>query len=498
MHYSGLFLGGLVEGDIPHPSTRLPLLNSTESDQLGSRSLEEVIRSERYYFISTITAANRVWLSSSKTRGERKILTSSFFEQVKVVQPTTEWGREIVHSQRRAAMKAGSLIRYHEEENEFSEEVLTWLPADQIYGSVATRILIEDWYRTRSPDTVYDGILTEDDKVTAWLSTPRMFGPERIWSPTQLETYASCPFRFFLERVIRIDPLPDVDLTLSPTRRGTLIHETLCEFYTRWCAEGPRRITSQTLDEAKKLLTEIGAQTSGRYQYQSPVWHATLAALGGFDEIPGLYNRFLVHEATSESSLIPDRFEVTVGSRKTPDNKPGYVLLDSNDGEPVRIQGRIDRIDTTPDGHFAIIDYKTGSQYPNGNRIIEGKSLQLPLYLLALEKMHETETQPRIGIGGSYLEISRKINQSWPLLDPEKKQVAGVPRARGTRGFREVTQGALTAAQRLITGIRSGIFPVAQDLCTISSYCPYSGICRLDRFRWTVSIDGGGELDDGN
>ncbi|PKL58788.1 MAG: hypothetical protein CVV33_10265 [Methanomicrobiales archaeon HGW-Methanomicrobiales-4] len=312
-----------------------------------------------------------------------------------------------------------------------------------------------------------------------------MFGPERIWSPTQLEDYANCPFRFFLDRVVRVTPFPEVDPTLSPAQRGSLIHATLCEFYLKWCADGPRRVSSQDLTEASDLLATIGIEKSGEYRYQSPVWHATVASLLGYGGIPGIYERFLVHEAGKETSLVPEKFELPIGATQNlSDDKTGYILLESDEGEPVRIRGQIDRVDITSDGQFAIIDYKTGSNYPNGERIKEGKALQLPLYLLALEKMHEKDDQPRIGIGGSYLEISRKIKQSWPLLDPEKKLVAGVSsRSKGTPDFRKVTRGSLAAAQRYISGIRSGIFPVTGDKCKISTYCPYSGICRFDRFR---------------
>ena len=496
MKYSCLFLGGLVEGEIPYPSTRIPLLTSSESEELGSRGLDEVITGEQYYFISTLAAGKKVWLSASKTRGERKTLTSSFLERVKKVKNTSEWGREIRHSERRAAIRAGKSIGRREGPSGSCQvDSLTWLPSDQTYGSVATRILIGDWYRTGTPDTVYDGILTEDEEIITWLSDPRMFGPERIWSPTQLETYADCPFRFFLERVVRVDPSPEVDPTLSPAQRGTLIHETLSEFYLQWCADGPRRVGIHDLAEATDLLRTIGTESSGKYRYQSPVWHATIASLQGFDGIPGIYERYILHEAGRETSLRPERFEIPVESSKNGSGDgPGYVLLESDEGKPVRIRGRIDRVDTTPDGHFAIIDYKTGSNYPNGQRIIEGKALQLPLYLLALEKRYEEEGRPMTGIGGSYLEISKKIRQSWPLLDPEKRQIAGAPsRAKGTPDFRNVTRGAVAAAQRYITGIRSGIFPVSRDTCTISAYCPYSGICRFNRFRVIEQEDGGGE-----
>jgi hypothetical protein len=494
MKYSCLFIGGLVEGDIPSPSTRFPLLTSPESEQLGSRRLDEVIRGEQYYFMSTLAAGKNVLLSAPKTRGERKMLTSSFFERVRLVKSTPEWGRNIIHSRRRAAIRAGKSIgRRGTNTGNCPVDSLTWLPAHQTYGSVATRILIEDWYRTMSPDTAYDGILAEDDEVITWLSDPKMFGLERIWSPTQLETYAHCPFRFYLERVVRVDPLPDAEPALSPSLRGSLIHETLYEFYSRWCAESPRRVNSRDLPEATVLLATIGREMSGRYRYQSPVWHATMASLLGFDGIPGIYERYLLFESRKETTLRPELFEVPIGTdRRIPGGTIEYVLLESDEGDPVRIQGRIDRVDTTPDGQFTIIDYKTGSNYPNGQRIVEGKALQLPLYLLALEKMYENDDQPKTGIGGSYIEINIKIRQSWPLLDPEKKPVAGaLSPTKGTPGFREVIRGSLAAAQQYITDIRSGKFPVTRDTCMISSYCPYSGICRINRFRMTGSEDGG-------
>ena len=38
------------------------------------------------------------------------------------------------------------------------------------------------------------------------------FGPEHLWSPSQWETYAACPYKFFLEHVLGIEPLGDLVL----------------------------------------------------------------------------------------------------------------------------------------------------------------------------------------------------------------------------------------------------------------------------------------------
>jgi len=61
------------------------------------------------------------------------------------------------------------------------------------------------------------------------------------------------------------------------------------------------------------------------------------------------------------------------------------------DGTPIRLSGRIDRIDRHADGRFAILDYKTGNSLPRFGAAYDAKGgvwrdPQLPLYrLLAAE-----------------------------------------------------------------------------------------------------------------
>ncbi len=518
LHLPYLFLAGLVEGDIPRPSTRLPLLSAAESDLLGGRSLSEVISGEQYSFISAISAGGRVYLSAPRTRNEKLLLTSPFLEEVRHRLNPPEWCRTITRSKSHASISAGRLIAKRTEApsdeahdsdesvTETIEKILDSLPADQTYGSVAGRILMEDWYRTGAPDSPYDGVLSDDQDATAWLS--ERFGSARVWAPTRLETYATCPFRFFLQQVLHLSPLPDVDPTLTPAQKGNFIHDTLCDFFRRWSDENPRQITRQYLDEAATLLKEIGIDKSRRYSFTTPAWHATLLSLFGDRDQPGLFDRFLACEAArEETTLLPRYFECGIGAERAGhengENKGrvqegesttgdlsgevrraeerAWVLLDQGEGEPVRISGRIDRVDLSRDGYFAIIDYKTGSSYPNATGIREGTALQLPLYLLALEKMHEVDDLPLTGIAGSYCEISRKVRQSWPLLSPDHKSLVGAGTSRATTGFRDVLMNSLDAARTCISQIRSGRFPLP-DTCQVP-YCEYIGICRFNRFR---------------
>ncbi|PWR72055.1 PD-(D/E)XK nuclease family protein [Methanospirillum lacunae] len=484
-----LFLAGLVEGDIPRPSTRLPLLTSAESEVLGGRNLAEVISGEQYSFISAISAGRQAYLSAPRTRSEKTLLTSPFLEEVRQRLNYLEWNPKITRSKRNASISAGSVIT---KGTGCADDILDLLPVNQTYGSVAERILMEDWYRTGAPDSPYDGIVSDDPDIAAWLS--KKFGPEKVWAPTRLETYATCPFRFFLERVLNLFPLVEVDPSLTPAQRGTFIHETICDFFRQWSQDGPKHITRQTLPEAARLLKEIGKEKSGRYHFTSSAWHAALLSLFGTPDTSGLFDRFLMREAAREdSSLLPRFFELEIRERqdKNSDEKEDdatreaaddhRVLLDQGEGEPILISGRIDRVDISSDGFFAIIDYKTGGSYPSAKGIKEGTALQLPLYLLALEKMHESDEIPLTGIAGSYCEISRRVKQTWPLLSPDQKNLISAGTSRATSGFREVILSSLEAARDCINQIRSGRFPLP-DTCQVP-YCEFSGICRFDRYR---------------
>src|SRR5205807_4364667 len=86
----------------------------------------------------------------------------------------------------------------------------------------------------------YDGELRHP-AVLAELA--KRFGPERVFSPTALETYVACPHRFWLEHVLRLEVLEDPGEEVEHTRRGAAFHRALARLH-RWL----RETVPQTLD----------------------------------------------------------------------------------------------------------------------------------------------------------------------------------------------------------------------------------------------------------
>ncbi len=59
------------------------------------------------------------------------------------------------------------------------------------------------------------------------------FPSDRIFSATELERYAYCPYRYFLEKVLNVEPLEEVELEVDYMQRGQMAHALLAAFHRR-------------------------------------------------------------------------------------------------------------------------------------------------------------------------------------------------------------------------------------------------------------------------
>ncbi len=475
-----LFIAGLNEGAMPRLTTRLPFTNTLENQRMGTRSLAAILREERYYFIAALISGRHVYLSAPLSDGEHPFLTSAFFERVRVLAPSSVWNDKggIVHSHSShdTAIRAGEMIG----EGKVPES-LDYLSDTVRVEEIVSRINIERDFRRGRCDTPYDGVLSGDTKICSMLG--ERFGPEHIWAPTSLETYAGCPFRFFIEKVIGIGSFPEVERNLSSADRGTVVHDILCLFYRRWRAEGNGKILQSNLAGASGLMSGIVSKELAAQQFRSPLWEATCLRMTGSDESgPGWFDLFLSNEVSeSASPLIPSLFELSFGMKPGHNDDPHSVCdpvqLEAGDSEKIRIRGRIDRIDISDRGEFCITDYKTGSVIPGLKDIRAGKALQLPLYIAAYEKM-----SGHTGVAAGYYKIQRQVENKILLCDTGARDLFSTAPAV-IPDFREVLTRSHFFAGEYIRRIRNGEFPLPHaDKCP-NPYCDFKTVCRFNPFR---------------
>jgi ATP-dependent helicase/DNAse subunit B len=130
------------------------------------------------------------------------------------------------------------------------------------------------------------------------------------------------------------------------------------------------------------------------------------------------------------------------------------------------VEGKIDRIDLEEDGSFSVMDYKTGREAPSRGDIEEGVEFQVPLYLLAAQRLFFPHLRPREGY---YLKLE-------PVRRSGRVAAEGAPSAAKSLSWETLLPKVEESLKAYSSSIRAGEFPVSPRSC--SPACPYRPICR--------------------
>ncbi len=307
---------------------------------------------------------------------------------------TSEFVDRVPLSRRFPASRTESLTREEFDGCSVLEAVHTGNARELAYlltaeGALRSRLEMELTRWSNPFFTKYDGALTSSAALEAARAVTGfgLRGPEpgKGMSATALEEYALCPFRFFVHRVLGIDPMeePSDSLEFSPLDRGSLYHEVLERFLRRMKSEDRLPLSDSALDELFRTIDE--ATRSGQWN------------LAGYPGALALERRllrlnlavWLGRESRESGGFVPSNFEVRFGGepRRGDDGELSSderIPFDAGDEIRLEFTGRIDRVDVTSDGtHARVIDYKTGNPKHVNAPFDHGRHLQLPVYLLA-------------------------------------------------------------------------------------------------------------------
>jgi len=237
---------------------------------------------------------------------------------------------------------------------------------------------------SHGPLTPYEGGLTE--AVRADLARhPRRVNP---LSPSSLETFADCPMRFFLGRILELSGLeePEEISQISPLARGSLMHAVMESAMREWLPH--ERPSPERRDTQLARLTEIALDKCADAERQGLTGYPALweAERDGILLDLRLWYDEEVKDAGSAGMDAAD-FEVGFGFDPREGDSPrstAAALELQVDRHPLFFHGRIDRLEwSEADAGFRVVDYKTGKYRGTGKQVFDGgRALQLPLYLL--------------------------------------------------------------------------------------------------------------------
>ena len=204
-------------------------------------------------------------------------------------------------------------------------------------------------------------------------------------SPTSLESWATCPFRYLLQRVLRVREVerPEATDRIGPLERGSLVHKVLAEFLD---GVEPRTEPDQPWDDAERgLLLAIGERYCNEAESEGLTGRPLLWKLDRRRILREL-ERFLDTDEEIRRALgvVPraSARELAFGFGGD-SGAPAAITL--ADGRVVRFHGFIDRVDQGPSGSpIVVFDYKTGRPEDPTKGLERGNKLQLPVYALAM------------------------------------------------------------------------------------------------------------------
>lgn len=308
--------------------------------------------------------------------------------------------------------------------------------------------------------TAWDGFVAPPDFAQPALAAHQL--ASRSWSPTALQHFAACPYRFFLSAIQRLTPLelPDVIEQLGPLERGSLTHAVLFRVMTRLRDAGTV-LTPANVEDAFPLLDETLRAVAAEYSDKfvpaiSRIWD------DGIESIRADLRQVLRH-AAREPRWQPWRFELAFGLARREEadasSVPDPVRLDAG----VQVRGSIDLVERSRDGALRATDYKTGkARAKDGNVVGGGRHLQPLLYALVLEKLFPG-TKVEAGRLSYCTQAGGFSAVDTPLNDQTRGTVGEVVRVIGT-------------------ALEAGFFPAAPDKGECR-FCDFRAVCGPDEER---------------
>ncbi|MBP39381.1 MAG: PD-(D/E)XK nuclease family protein [Dehalococcoidia bacterium] len=507
--FDTVFVLGMSEGRYPSPGITDPLLPDTmkkEVDPNGNvlRTIERRVEESHQSYVAVLESAEQVFMYwPSGIPGEAREFGPArwFLEAVREVS-----GEKLLQAGRLSGGDvAGLTIQRRSDAVTLSSDLAAgrhdfdvisarnWsqsehspesFPLAEVVSSIGASVRFEsaqegeNWTEYGGKIELSSGLAVEEpDSKTAESAAS-------IGSATAFETYAACPYRYFLSRRLHIEPTasPEPELALDPLEFGTLVHDVL-EKFALWRMEQKPNEPSRTEQEnwmrgsTDSHIESLKQSTPGR---SNGAWKIE------YSRAWLLLRQWLRRESGTADldEMRQIEAEYSFGSDSPGTESGPAVQVRTVNGRVVKFRGQVDRVDISEDGTRVIVyDYKSGSNSSynklDSDPVKKGTKLQLPLYSKAVARKY-----PGSDISASY----------WFVRESGRDELKPAPADYDS----ERAETALTeAVSTIVEGIDCGVFPARPGAAVgwgdnSESYencrfCEYSRVCPKSKARFWES-----------
>ncbi len=372
---------GMNEGVFPATPDAPALLTDSDRDALGRRGvslgpgLRERMARERFFgYIACTRASEQLIVTCARQNAKGVALNPSLFvNQLQRQFPQIEME------------EFSGEIEPRDIEHVF--ELLPGLLRGEITGASDLQMLpdVEPVWKQWSRWHALPG---PDKLMLSPAAAEALYGKELRTSISALETFAGCPFEYFIRYGLRADERALFEA--DPRQTGSFQHEILRHFHEQLLAE-KKRWRDITSESARDRIGRIGAElarTFGEKLFEA-------------DERSRFMARTLIGQLQNLMAALvgwmrqyefdPQRVELSFGMG--PDDLPAWKLS-LEGGKSLALRGKIDRVDLwrapgSREAWAVIIDYKSSGSKLDPVFLHHGMQLQLLSYLNALLHLPE-------------------------------------------------------------------------------------------------------------
>jgi CRISPR/Cas system-associated exonuclease Cas4 (RecB family) len=250
------------------------------------------------------------------------------------------------------------------------------------------RSLRARWKRWAAKWTEADGLITADKSALEALAQHRL--TVRAWSPSALQQFAACPYKFVLHGIHGLRPREESEPLeqMDPLTRGSFFHTVQFEVLGELKASGLLPLNSGRLSCALEISDRVLNRVAAKYEEDlAPavprVWKSEI------EDIRTDLRGWLQHAARNDDEWEPVHFEFGFGLPLTGERDPSSTAAEAELAEGVRLRGSIDLVEKhTSRGILRVTDHKTGKPPEKVPAFVGGGQLLQPLlYGLAAEKL---------------------------------------------------------------------------------------------------------------
>lgn len=471
LNFDHLFICGLCDGDFPtRYAPEIFVHNKFIRGEAKHLNEEQLL-----FYQALKTAQEKIYLSFPAGEAKKEFSESIFIKEIKEHFDFEEFDsskfKDIIYSQDGLSTFLGKNyknIELEKIEDQTIKQLLKKIEAD----------LKKDDERNSGIDikSVYKGFLLDEN----------LLFEEVIYSITQLESYARCPYKYFLERVIRATTIEKPTDEIQPLELGSLLHNILFDFYSVILKEGKSIHNCSDADFKKisELLFKLAEENISKLNFYSSISFFEVEKIIGIDgrKERSILSKFLEEERMN-GAFTPKFLEIAFGTMLNSEQK---TFLTDFEIEGIKLRGRIDRIDLDEtEKSFKVIDYKVGTNIPTKDELLGGLSLQIPVYVTAARKLIQEvfgdEYKAIIPAIYSLKYIEKKFGIK-PVLHIDTKKIQNANSDEIDSVIQEMEKIAAEKITDFVAKIRQGEFPLSslpnreEKVC---KYCNYSSVCRV-------------------